>query len=175
MFTGLSGSGKSTLARDVHDHIVTATARTASLLDGDVVRQLLSSGLGFDRASRELNVRRIGFVAAEIARHGGIAICSPIAPFAKTRSEVSHMVEQVGEFVLVHVSTPLAECERRDLKGLYALARAGTIPDFTGISSPYEEPDDAALHVDTSALSRGDAARQVLDLLSTGGWLEEEL
>jgi sulfate adenylyltransferase len=172
MFSGLSGSGKSTLARDVAAWLGARTSRTVTLLDGDRVRQMLSAGLGFDQASRELNVRRIGYVAAEIARHGGIAICSPIAPFAQTRAEVRHMVEQSGDFVLVHVSTPLEECERRDLKGLYAKAREGRIPEFTGISSPYDVPTDADLSVDTSALSREEAAQLVIDHLTRGGWVE---
>jgi adenylyl-sulfate kinase len=172
MFSGLSGSGKSTLARDVAAWLGATTSRTVTLLDGDRVRQMLSAGLGFDQASRELNVRRIGYVAAEIARHGGIAICSPIAPFAHTRAEVRHMVEQAGDFVLVHVSTPLEECERRDLKGLYAKARLGQIPDFTGISSPYDVPVDADLRVDTSAMGREEAAQQVIDHLTRGGWVE---
>ena len=174
MFTGLSGSGKSTLARDVADWVATHSSRTVSLLDGDRVRQLLSSGLGFDEASRELNVRRIGYVAAEVARHGGIAICSPIAPAATVRAEVRAMAECVGDFLLVHVSTPLEECERRDLKGLYAAARQGTVPHFTGISAPYDVPVDADLRVDTSRVERPQAARMVLDTLIDGGWLSEE-
>ena len=141
-FTGLSGSGKSTLARALHDLILEDGRRTVTSLDGDVVRRNLSAGLAFSKADRETNIRRIGWVAAEIARHRGIAICSPIAPFDATRREVRAMVEEAGgEFVLVHVATPLEECERRDRKGLYAKARAGEIPEFTGISSPYEEPD----------------------------------
>lgn len=172
MFSGLSGSGKSTLARDVATWLGATTSRTVTLLDGDRVRQMLSSGLGFDRASRELNVRRIGYVAAEIVRHAGIAICSPIAPFAHTREEVRHMVEQSGDFVLVHVSTPIEECERRDLKGLYAKARQGRIPDFTGISSPYDVPVDADLRIDTSTVTREEAAQQVIAHLVQGGWVE---
>lgn len=171
LFTGFSGSGKSTLARDLAAHVVEHTPRTVSLLDGDDVRRLLSSGLGFDRAARDLNVRRIGYVGSEIARHGGLAICAPIAPYAESRAAVRAMVEPVGDFVLVHVSTPLEECERRDLKGLYAKARAGLIPEFTGISDPYDVPTDAALSVDTSAVSREEALEQVLQLLSAGGWL----
>jgi adenylyl-sulfate kinase len=171
MFTGFSGSGKSTLARDVTARITTSSTRTVSLLDGDRVRQLLSSGLGFDEVSRELNVRRIGFVATEVARHGGIAICSPIAPCARTRAEVREMAEAVGDFLLVHVSTPLDECERRDLKGLYAAARQGAVGHFTGISAPYDVPTDADLRVDTSHVERGAAAGMVLDTLVDGGWL----
>ena len=172
MFTGFSGSGKSTLARDVTEWITSNTSRTVSLLDGDRVRQLLSAGLGFDEASREINVRRIGYVAAEVATHGGIAICSAIAPSARTRSEVRVMAEQSGDFVLVHVSTPIEECERRDLKGLYAAARQGTVAHFTGISSPYDVPTDADLAVDTSRVERLEAARLVVDLLIHGGWVK---
>jgi len=171
MFTGLSGSGKSTIARALVEALVEDGSRAITLLDGDVVRHLLSAGLGFSRADRDLNVRRIGFVAAEIARHGGIAVCAPIAPFAKTRREVREMVSEHGDFVLVHVATPLEECERRDRKGLYARARAGEIPEFTGISSPYEEPDDADLVIDTSSMTIAAAVEEVHDLLRHGGWV----
>ncbi|HEY6932952.1 MAG TPA: adenylyl-sulfate kinase [Marmoricola sp.] len=165
-FTGLSGSGKSTLARALLDHILEDGRRTVTSLDGDVVRRNLSAGLTFSKADRETNIRRIGWVAAEIARHRGIAICSPIAPFATTRRQVRQMVEDAGgEFVLVHVATPLEECERRDRKGLYARARAGEIPEFTGISSPYEEPDDATVRVDTTGRTIEDALADVLAVL----------
>lgn len=170
-FTGLSGSGKSTLARDLRDALLERGDRTVSLLDGDVVRRLLSAGLTFSREDRDLNIVRIGYVATEIARHGGIAICAPIAPYASTRASVREMVTEAGDFVLVHVSTPLAVCEARDRKGLYAKARAGVIASFTGISDPYEEPADADLTVDTSAMSRHDAVNSVLGLLVRGGWL----
>ena len=169
--TGLSGSGKSTLARDLRDALAERGDRTVSLLDGDMVRRLLSAGLTFSREDRDLNIMRIGYVASEVARHGGIAICAPIAPYAAARSAVRSMVTEVGDFVLVHVSTPLAECEQRDRKGLYAKARAGVIDSFTGISDPYEEPADADLSVDTSVLSRHEAVAAVLNLLSRGGWL----
>ena len=148
-FTGLSGSGKSTVAKALRDRLL-ADGRTVSLLDGDEVRRLLSAELGFSRAERDLNIRRIGFVAAEITRHGGIAICAPIAPYAATRESVRSMVARYGEFILVHVDTPLAVCESRDRKGLYAKARQGLIAEFTGISDPYEPPDDADLRLDTS-------------------------
>jgi sulfate adenylyltransferase len=165
-FTGLSGSGKSTLAQALNDLILEAGERTVTSLDGDVVRRNLSAGLTFSREDRETNIRRIGWVAAEIARHRGIAICSPIAPFDETRRQVRAMVEDAGgEFVLVHVATPLEECERRDRKGLYAKARAGEIPDFTGISSPYEEPTDAAVRVDTTGRTIDDALADVLAVL----------
>ncbi|MFB9964728.1 adenylyl-sulfate kinase [Sinosporangium siamense] len=171
-FTGLSGSGKSTIARGLRDALLERGGRALTYLDGDVVRRLLSAGLTFGKADRDLNIRRIGFVAAEIARHGGLAVCAPIAPYAATRAEVRHMVEEVGaDFVLVHVATPLAECERRDRKGLYAKARAGLIPEFTGISDPYEEPDDADLVIDTTGLPVDKAVERVLDLLVGGGWI----
>ncbi len=171
MFTGLSGSGKSTIARVLVQRISHETARTVSLLDGDVVRQLISSGLGFDRESRLVNLRRIGWIAAEVARHGGIAVCAPIAPYAEIRQELREMAEANGDFLLVHVSTPLEECERRDLKGLYAKARAGLVTEFTGISDPYEVPDDADLSIDTTDVSVEEATQTVLDHLRAGGWL----
>jgi sulfate adenylyltransferase len=172
--TGLSGSGKSTIARDLADVLAERSDRQVSLLDGDLVRQLLSAGLSFSRADRDLNIARIGFVAAEIARHGGIAICAPIAPFASARAQVRQLVSEVGDFFLIYVATPLEVCEARDRKGLYAKARAGLIGEFTGISDPYEEPSDAELVIDTSALSRPDAVQAILKMLTSGGWLAEQ-
>jgi adenylyl-sulfate kinase len=169
--TGLSGSGKSTIARDLRDALAERGDRRVSLLDGDLVRQLLSAGLTFSRADRDLNIERIGYVAAEIARHGGIAICAPIAPFAAARARVRERVNEVGDFLLIHVATPVEVCEARDRKGLYAKARAGLIGQFTGISDPYEEPEDAELTIDTSAMSRNEATDLVLNMLTTGGWL----
>jgi len=171
-FTGLSGSGKSTLARALIDLLLEQGGRSVTSLDGDVVRRHLSAGLTFSKADRETNIRRIGWVAAEIARHGGVAVCSPIAPFAETREQVRQMVEDAGgAFFLVHVATPLEECERRDRKGLYAKARAGEIPEFTGISSPYEEPDDPAVRVDTTGRSIEDALDDVLGALDEAGFV----
>jgi len=171
-FTGLSGSGKSTLARALVDLLLEQGGRTVTSLDGDVVRRNLSAGLTFSKADRETNIRRIGWVAAEIARHGGVAVCSPIAPFAETRDQVREMVEAAGgAFFLVHVATPLEECERRDRKGLYAKARAGEIPEFTGISSPYEEPVDPAVRVDTTGRTVEDALDDVLVALDEAGYL----
>ncbi len=171
-FTGLSGSGKSTLARALHDRILEQGSRTVTSLDGDVVRRNLSAGLTFSRQDRETNIRRIGWVAAEISRHGGVALCSPIAPFDATRKQVRTMTEDAGgAFALIHVSTPLEECERRDRKGLYAKARRGEIPDFTGISSPYEEPSDATVRVDTTGRTVDAALADVLDALDAHGWL----
>jgi sulfate adenylyltransferase len=173
-FTGLSGSGKSTVARDLRDALLERGDRSVSLLDGDLVRRLLSAGLTFSREDRDLNIARIGYVAAEVARAGGIAICAPIAPYAAARMAVRSMVTEVGDFVLVHVATPLEVCEARDRKGLYAKARAGVIGSFTGISDPYEEPTDADLVLDTSAVSRQEAVDAVLALLTRGGWLAKE-
>jgi sulfate adenylyltransferase len=169
--TGLSGSGKSTIARDLRDALAERGDRRVSLLDGDLVRRLLSAGLTFSRADRDLNIARIGYVAAEIARHGGIAICAPIAPYAAARARVREMVSETGDFLLIHVATPVEVCEARDRKGLYAKARAGVIDHFTGVSDPYEEPADADLVIDTSVLGRTEATAMVLKLLTSGGWL----
>ncbi|MDH2443119.1 adenylyl-sulfate kinase [Amnibacterium sp. CER49] len=169
LLTGLSGSGKSTLARAVEARL-TETGRTVTVLDGDEVRTLLSAGLGFDAEGRAMNIRRIGWVASLVARHGGTAIAAPIAPFAEGRAEMRLRVEGEGaRFVLVHVATPLEVCEARDRKGLYAKARAGLIPDFTGISSPYEAPTDADLVVDTSRTDIDAAADAVVALLEREG------
>lgn len=171
LFTGLSGSGKSTLAGVVARRI--EAQRTVTLLDGDRQRRLLSSGLGFSRADRDMNVTRIGYVAAEIARHGGVAVCAPIAPYAATRERMqSFAVEADATFLLVHVATPLAECERRDRKGLYAKARAGLIPEFTGISDPYEVPEAPDLRIDTTGRSIDDCAEEVLARLRADGFID---
>ena len=170
-FTGLSGSGKSTIARALRDALAERGDRTVSLLDGDLVRQLLSAGLSFSRADRDLNIARIGYVATEVARHGGIAICAPIAPYEAARARVRRMVSEVGDFLLIHVATPVEVCEARDRKGLYAKARAGLIDHFTGVSDPYEEPRNADLTIDTSVMSRQEAVETVLGLLTIGGWL----
>jgi sulfate adenylyltransferase len=165
-FTGLSGSGKSTVARALAAELDDDGLRT-TLLDGDAVRHHLSKGLGFDRESRELNVERIGYVASLVAKHGGIAVAAPIAPFASGRARVRALAEEVGaHFVLVHVSTPLEVCEARDRKGFYAKARAGEITEFTGISSPYEEPVDAELVIDTSHVPVEEAVRIVREDLA---------
>jgi len=173
-FTGLSGSGKSTIARGLAEALIERGDRTVSLLDGDHVRQLLSAGLTFSRADRDLNIARIGYVAAEIARHGGIAICAPIAPYAQARATARELVSEVGDFLLIYVSTPVEVCAARDRKGLYAKARAGLIKGFTGVSDPYEEPRDADLVLDTSAMTRDEAVSAVLKLLVTGGWLADD-
>jgi sulfate adenylyltransferase len=170
-FTGLSGSGKSTIARGLAEALTERGDRTVSLLDGDHVRHLLSAGLSFSRADRDLNIARIGYVAAEVARHGGVAICAPIAPYAQARAAARQMVTEVCDFLLVYVSTPVDVCAARDRKGLYAKARAGLIQGFTGVTDPYEEPRDADLVLDTSVMTRQQAVDAVLDLLTAGGWL----
>jgi len=159
-FTGLSGSGKSTVARALAAELDDEGLHT-TLLDGDEVRHHLSKGLGFDKESRELNVERIGYVASLVSSHGGVAVAAPIAPFASGRARVRELAEAAGAFLLVHVSTPLEVCEARDRKGLYAKARRGEIPEFTGISSPYEAPTDADLVIDTSQVDVAAAVTQV--------------
>jgi sulfate adenylyltransferase len=169
--TGLSGSGKSTIARALLGRLMEEGSRRVTLLDGDIVRKNLSSELGFSREHRNLNILRIGFVASEITKNGGVAICAPIAPYAATRHAVREAVEAVGGFVEVHVATPLEVCEARDRKGLYARARAGLIKEFTGISDPYEEPVDPELRIDTTEMSPDEAAQQVLLKLAALGYL----
>lgn len=166
LLTGLSGSGKSTIARALREALV-RRGDSVTLLDGDQVRRELSSGLGFSPADRDTNVRRIGWVGAEIAAHGGAVVACPIAPYDSTRRAVREMVERAGaQMVLVHVATPLAECERRDRKGLYAKARAGQIPDFTGISAPYEAPTDAELVIDTARVPVDEAVARIIDVIT---------
>jgi len=169
--TGLSGSGKSTIAKVVRAMLMQDGSRAVSLLDGDIVRRCLSSELGFSKEHRDLNIRRIGFVAAEITRAGGAAICAPIAPYRATRHEVREMVEPGGGFVLVHVSTPIEVCEARDRKGLYRRARAGEIPAFTGVSDPYEEPRSPDIVIDTSGISPEQAGQEVILYLQREGYL----
>ena len=171
-FTGLSGAGKSTLAKIIYAKLVEAGGRPVTLLDGDIVRQHLSSELGFSKEHRDLNVKRIGFVASEITKNGGIAICAPIAPYAETRRAVREMIEEHGDFIEIHVATPLEECEARDRKGLYAKARKGLIPEFTGISDPYEVPEKPELRVDTTGLSPMEAAQEIYLYLLREGYLD---
>ena len=162
LFTGLSGSGKSTIANAVRTKLMEMGGRPVTLLDGDIVRKNLSSELGFSKEHRDLNVRRIGFVASEITKNGGIAICAPIAPYAQTRQAVRADVQAYGAFVEIHVATSLEECEKRDRKGLYQLARAGKIKEFTGISDPYEEPETPELRLDTVGVDVDFCAQQVI-------------
>ena len=164
-FTGFSGAGKSTIAKALLARLMAVGDRSVTLLDGDIVRQHLSSELGFSRAHRDLNILRIGFVASEITKHGGIAICAPIAPYAATRRQVRAMVETHGRFIEVFVSTSLELCEARDRKGLYAKARAGMIKEFTGIDDPYEVPQNPELIIDTAICTPLEAANRILSVL----------
>jgi sulfate adenylyltransferase len=170
-FTGLSGSGKSTIANVLMVKLLQMGGRPVTMLDGDLVRQHLSSELGFSKEHRDINIRRIGYVASEITKNGGIAICAPIAPYDQTRRDVRSMVDGLGGFILVHVATSVEVCEQRDRKGLYAKARAGIIKEFTGISDPYEVPENAEVVIDTGALSPEEAAQQVLLHLEREGYV----
>jgi len=171
-FTGLSGSGKSTLANGILVKLQEQGTRTATLLDGDVVRKMLSSELNFSKEHRDLNILRIGYVASEITKHGGIAICAPIAPYAQTRQKVRKLVEAHGLFLEIHIATPLEVCETRDRKGLYAMARAGKLKGFTGIDDPYEIPEKPDLCIDTSKYSVAEGIDLVLTKLKSLGVLK---
>jgi sulfate adenylyltransferase len=170
-FTGLSGSGKSTVANALMIKLLEEGSRPVTLLDGDIVRKHLSSELGFSKEHRDLNIQRIGFVASEITKNGGIAICAPIAPYAAMRRQVREMISPVGGFLETWVSTPLEVCEKRDRKGLYAMARAGKIKGMTGIDDPYEEPENAEIVLDTAELSPDLAAHRILLTLEKHGYL----
>jgi sulfate adenylyltransferase len=170
-FTGLSGAGKSTIARALTVRLMETGGKRVTLLDGDIVRRNLSSELGFTKEHRDINIRRIGFVASEITKHGGVAICAPIAPYRKTRRDVRAMIEPWGGFMEVFVSTPIDVCEQRDRKGLYAKARAGLIPEFTGVSDPYEVPEVAELAIDTAQYSVEEAVQKIVLKLEHEGYL----
>jgi sulfate adenylyltransferase len=170
-FTGLSGSGKSTIANVLLVKMLEMGGRPVTLLDGDLVRKHLSSELGFSKEHRDINIRRIGYVASEITKNGGIALCAPIAPYDATRKDVRAMIAPLGGFILVHVATTIEECERRDRKGLYAKARAGILKEFTGISDPYEEPADADVVLATEDSTPEEGANQVLLHLEREGYI----
>ena len=170
-FTGLSGSGKSTIANVLLTKFLETGGRPVTLLDGDLVRKHLSSELGFSKEHRDINIRRIGYVASEITKNGGIAICAPIAPYNAVRKAVRQMIEPFGGFVLVHIATPLEVCEQRDRKGLYAKARAGIVKEFTGISDPYETPADAEVVINTADLSPEEAAQEIILHLEQQGFI----
>jgi len=170
-FTGLSGSGKSTIANALMVKLLENGSRPVTLLDGDLVRKNLSSELGFSKEHRDLNILRIGYVASEITKNGGVAICAPIAPYTATRRQVREGIEPYGGFIEIHVATPLEVCEQRDRKGLYAKARAGLIKEFTGISDPYEEPQNPEMRIDTVGLSPDLAAHRILVKLESLGFI----
>jgi sulfate adenylyltransferase len=169
--TGLSGSGKSTIAKVLYARFQELGERPVTLLDGDIVRRNLSSQLSFSKEDRDINVRRIGFVASEITKNRGIAICAPIAPYAATRLEIRKIIEEYGGFIEVHVATPLEECEKRDRKGMYAKARAGLIKGFTGVDDPYEVPSSPEVKIDTTNITPDEAAQEVLLYLGHKGYI----
>jgi sulfate adenylyltransferase len=169
--TGLSGAGKSTIANVLLVKFLEMAGRPVTLLDGDIVRKNLSSELGFSKEHRDINIRRIGYVASEITKNGGIAICAPIAPYDSVRQEVREMIHVRGGFVLVYVATPLDVCEKRDRKGMYSKARAGIIKEFTGISDPYESPADADVVLDTTDLTPEEAAQEIILYLERQGYI----
>ncbi len=169
--TGLSGAGKSTIAKILYSKFLEIGTRPATLLDGDIVRRNLSSELNFSKEHRDINVKRIGFVAAEITKNRGVAICAPIAPYEKTRKKIRESIEAHGGFFEVHVSTPISECEKRDRKGMYAKARAGLLKGFTGVDDPYEDPLNPELRIDTTSLSPDEAAQEVLLYISQNGFI----
>ena len=173
-FTGLSGSGKSTVANVLRTKFLEMGGRPVTLLDGDVVRKQLSSELGFSKEHRDINIRRIGYVASEITKNGGIAICAPIAPYDDIRKENRALIAPLGGYILVHVATPLSVCEQRDRKGLYAKARAGIIKVFTGISDPYEEPDDADVVIGATDVTPEEEAQQIMLYLEKEGYVGDE-
>jgi sulfate adenylyltransferase len=170
-FTGLSGAGKSTVAKALLARFLETGGRPVTLLDGDIVRKNLSSELGFSKEHRDLNIQRIGFVASEITKNRGIAICAPIAPYDRIRKYNRSLISSLGGYILVHVSTPLEVCEQRDRKGLYAKARAGVIKEFTGISDPYEEPEDSDLVIDTTDITPEEAVQQIILHLEKEGYI----
>ena len=170
-FTGLSGAGKSSIANALRVKLMELGGRAVTLLDGDIVRKELSSELGFSREHRDLNVQRIGYVASEITKNGGAAICAPIAPYTAMRRKVRERIQPCGGFLEVYVATPLETCEQRDRKGLYARARAGLIKEFTGINDPYEEPEHPELRIDTRDMSADEAAQRVLLKLEAEGFI----
>ena len=164
-FTGLSGSGKSTIANALMSKLLEKQQRKVTLLDGDIVRTHLSSELGFSKEHRDLNITRIGFVASEITKNGGIAICAPIAPYEKPREDNKSLIKQCGNYIEVYISTPLETCEKRDVKGLYEKARSGIIKGFTGIDDPYEAPKNPDIDIDTTNITVEEATLRIIDYL----------
>ncbi|MDQ3115456.1 MAG: adenylyl-sulfate kinase, partial [Verrucomicrobiota bacterium] len=170
-FSGLSGSGKSTIANVLMTKFLEVGGRPVTMLDGDLVRKHLSSELGFSKEHRDINIRRIGYVASEITKNGGIAICAPIAPYEATRKDVRGLIEPLGGFILVHLSTSVDVCEQRDRKGLYAKARAGILKEFTGISDPYEDPVKPEVRINTAELTPEEAAQEIILHLEREGFI----
>ena len=173
-FTGLSGSGKSTLANGLVTRFLEQGSRPVTLLDGDIVRTNLSSELGFSKEHRSINIKRIGYVASEITKNGGIAICAPIAPYEEDRKRNRRLISKEGGYVEIFVNTSLEKCEERDSKGLYAMAREGKIKKFTGISDPYEEPMDAEIVINSSGKSPNKLVEEIYEKIVNMGFIEED-
>ena len=172
-FTGLSGSGKSTLANGLVTKLLEEGSRPVTLLDGDIVRTHLSSELGFSKEHRSINIRRIGFVASEITKNGGVAICAPIAPYLNDRKVNRELISSFGGYIEVYVNTSLEKCEERDVKGLYKLARAGKIKDFTGISDPYEKPTDSEININSDGKEKPEKiVEKIYDNIAKLGYIE---
>jgi sulfate adenylyltransferase len=169
--TGLSGAGKSTIAKILYSKFLELGDRPVTLLDGDIVRRNLSSELKFSKEHRDINVRRIGFVASEITKNRGIAICAPIAPYSVTRDEIRSKIEEYGGFFEIHIATPLDICEQRDRKGMYAKARAGLIKGYTGVDAPYEIPETPELRIDTTHITPNEATQEILLLIGQRGYI----
>ena len=169
--TGLSGAGKSTIAKVLYARFLEIGDRPVTLLDGDIVRHKLSSELNFSKEHRDINVQRIGFVASEITKNRGIAVCAPIAPYASTRREIRKTIEGYGGFFEVHVATPIEVCEKRDRKGMYAKARAGLIKGYTGVDDPYEVPENCEVRIDTTNMTPDEASRQIILALQQKGFI----
>ena len=170
-FTGLSGSGKSTLANGLLIKLLENGNKPVTLLDGDIVRTHLSSELGFSKEHRSLNVKRIGYVASEITKNGGIAICAPIAPYEKDRFYNRNLISKLGGYIEIHVSTSLEKCEERDVKGLYKLARKGIVKEFTGVSDPYEAPQNAELVIDSSDVDPEKLVEKIYDFIKSSSFI----
>ncbi len=170
--TGLSGAGKSTIAELLNIKLEKMQDRYITLLDGDIIRNNLTKGLGFSKKDRDENVWRVGFVASEVVKHGGLVICSIIAPYTKARRKVRNSVEEHGKFIEIYISTSLEECERRDTKGLYEKARSGVLKGFTGISDPYEKPKNAEIVLDTENQTPEESVEQIIDHLNRRGVLK---
>ena len=171
LLTGLPGAGKTTLARALAQYVGQSSPRAVTLLDGDEVRRVLSSELGYSREHRRINVLRHGYIAAELCRHGALVLCALIAPYAADRAEMRRMISAHGQFIEIHLSTPLAVCEQRDPKGLYARARAGQLAHMTGVDDPYESPQHPELALDTSTLDVPHAVTRVIACLERAGVL----
>lgn len=171
-FTGLSGSGKSTIAQALMAKLMSHGKRNLTMLDGDIVRRMLASDLGFSKADRNLNIERIGYVASEVTKAGGVALCAAIAPYAEAREKNRQLISQHGGYIEIHISTPVSVCEERDTKGLYKKARDGQLKGLTGVDDPYEIPDKADITIDTTRLSLDEAVKMIIDYLTDTGYLK---